>query len=108
MIKYLIGLGALAVVVIGYFLLVPVGNAPAPAPDLAVPAPEPAPDPAPSAIAPVAPDAVVSNDVAPASADEETLLEDMAADVRASLPSKVTDTLTLADVLFLPRMQIME
>ena len=32
----------------------------------------------------------------------------MAADVRESLPSAVTDTLTLTDVLFLPRMRIME
>ncbi len=65
------------------------------------------------AIAPVAPvvvtpEAIVSQDVAPVSPDEETVLEDMAADARESLPSAVTDTLTMTDALFLPRMRIME
>jgi len=101
MMKYLIGVGALVVVVIGYFLLVPAGNPPAPptAPVAVAPTPEPAP-----VAAPVAPVAVV----APVSPDEEALLEQMASDARASLPSAVTDTLTQTDALFLPRMRIME
>ena len=105
MMKYLIGLGALALVaVVGYFLLVPAGGPPAPAPE-----PEPAPSVAPS----VAPTPVVPQDDAPASAepaspDEEAVLENMAADIRENLPMAVTDTLTLTDALFLPRMRIME
>lgn len=100
MMKYLIGLGGLLVVVVGgYILLVPevdpqetpqvpvvVDTTPEPAPD-----PDSAPDPSP------APDP-----------DAETLLEDMAADAREDLPRTVTDTLTLTDTVFLPRMRIME
>ncbi|WP_209428061.1 hypothetical protein [Pararhodobacter sp. SW119] len=104
MMKYLLGLGALVVVAVGYFLLVPTDDAPQPpaAPVTEAPATEPA------ATAPVAPDAVVTPNVAPASHDEEVLLADMAADAREDLPSAVTDTLTMTDALFLPRMRIME
>lgn len=105
MMKYLVGFGALVVVVVGYFLLAPSGNPPAtpPAPVAVAPTPEPAPVAAP-VTAPVAPVAIV----APVSPDEEALLEEMAADARESLPSAVTNTLTQTDALFLPRMRIME
>jgi len=98
MMKYLIGLGALVVVVAGYFLLVPAGNPPepAPAPVAVAPSPEPAPS------------AIVSQDVATVSPDEEALLEDLAAAAREDLPSAVTEALTMTDALFLPRMRIME
>lgn len=117
MMKYLFGLGALVVVVGGYFLLAPAANPPAPPPaPVAAPAPISAPDtpapvadPAPTAdSAPVAPVAIVPQQEAPVTPDEETLLEDMAADTRESLPSAVTGTLTMTDALFLPRMRIME
>ena len=100
MMKYLLGLGALGVVVIGYFVLVPAGppTIPAPAPDA------PAPDPAPV----VAPDPVLPDEAAPVTASDEALLEEMAADVRENLPEDVTETLTLTDAVFLPRMRIME
>jgi len=105
MIRYLIGLGAVAVVVVAYFLLGSSGNRPtAPTAPVAVaPTPEPAP-----VAAPVAPEAVASQDIAPVSRSEEALLEEMAAEARENLPSAVTDTLTLTDALFLPRMRIME
>jgi len=108
MMKYLVGFGALAVIVAGYFLLAPSGNPPAtsPAPVAVAPTSQPAP-----IAAPVAPEAIVSQDVAPVAPvvpDEEALLEEMAADARESLPSTVTGTLTQTDALFLPRMRIME
>ncbi len=106
MMKYLVGLGALVVVVVGYFVLVPAQTPPAPPPAVAPVAT--APEPAPAATAPVAPVAVVAQDAAPVTADEEALLEEMAADARESLPSAVTETLTLTDALFLPQMRIME
>lgn len=101
--KYLLWIGALAVVVIGYFLLVPAGSPPIPAPAPEAPAPE-APAPAPTAEpAPETPEAAP-----PVTASEEALLEEMAADVRENLPEAVTETLTLTDAMFLPRMRIME
>lgn len=105
MMKYVIGLGVLVVVLLGYFLLLAAEDPPTatPASVATAPAPEPAP-----AAAPVAPVAIASQDVAPVSPDEEAVLEDMAADARETLPSAVTDTLTLTDALFLPRMRIME
>ena len=54
------------------------------------------------------PETTVSQDEVPVSADEEVSLEDMAASARESIPTAVTDTLTLTDALFLPRLQIME
>lgn len=102
--KYLIGLGILVVAVIGYFVLVPAANPPAPAPQVAEPVTEPATAPPPPPAEPVE----TAEEAAPAAPDEETLLETMAADTRESLPSAVTDTVTLNDALFLPRMRIME
>ena len=92
MMKYVVGLGALGAVAVGYFLLFPAADPPAPTPPTA----------------PVAPVATESQDVAPASPDEEAMLADLAADLREGLPSAVTDTLTLTDALFLPQMRIME
>ena len=102
--KYLIGLGALVLVVVGYFLLVPTGDqtTQAPAPDVA------SPDTVPTAPPLVAPEAIIPDEAAPTAPDEEALLEEMAAAVRESLPEAVTQTLTLNDALFLPRMRIME
>lgn len=104
--KYLVGIGALVVVGVAYLLLAPAANppAPAPAPDATIPAAERAP-PAP---APFAAPSVVPEDAAPAARDDETVLRDMAADVREALPVTVTDTLTMTDARFLPRMWIME
>jgi len=96
MMKYLIGLGGLVVVVVGgYILLVPEETSQqAPSVPLAVETETtPADDPAPA------------SDPAP---DAETVLEDMAADARENLPEDLTDTVTLTDALFLPRMRIME
>lgn len=95
MMKYLIGVGALVLALGGYFVLVPEETPPEQAS-------------APDAQQARAPEAVVpANEPVPA-ATPEASLETMAADVRESLPSSVTDTLTLTDVLFLPRMRIME
>ncbi|MFU8863059.1 MAG: hypothetical protein ACNA7O_04035 [Rhodobacterales bacterium] len=106
MTKYFIGLGILVVAVIGFFLLAPPNDPPAPMPDVAEPAAvPPAAAPAPETAAPA--DAVTA-EVTPATPDEETLLETMAADTREGLPTAVTDTVTLNDALFLPRMRIME
>lgn len=104
MMKYLIGLGALVVAVTGYFILVPADNEPVLEPDVTLPTSKPAPVPA----APVAPAEIVARNVPPAPTDEDTLLENMAADTRESLPTAVTGTVTLTDALFLPRMRIME
>ena len=54
------------------------------------------------------PETTVSPDEVLVSANEEVSLEDMAAFARESIPTAVTDTLTLTDALFLPRLQIME
>lgn len=107
MMKYLIGLGVLIAVVVAYFLLVPVDTPPAPEPASEPAASAPAPEPEPQA-APAAPEAITPSDTASEAPDEEALLEEMAADARESLPSAVTDTLTLTDALFVPRMRIME
>lgn len=104
MMKYLVGLGVLIVVGIGYFLLAPADNAPVPEREFAVPASKPEPAPA----APVAPAEIVARKVPLVPSDEDKLLEDMAADTRESLPRAVTGTVTLTDALFLPRMRIME
>ncbi len=101
MFKYLIGLGALVVAVTGYFLLVPADNAPVPERDDAVPAPKLAP-------APAAPEEIVEPNVSPAPTDEDSLLDEMAANTRESLPTAVTATVTLTDAIFLPRMRIIE
>jgi len=109
MMKYLLGLGAVVVVAVGYFLVAPARTPQTPAPVAVAPAPIAAPTaPAPTAPAPVAPVAILPQDAAPVSPDEEALLQSMAADARENLPSAVTDTLTMTDALFLPRMRIME
>ncbi|MFA8385390.1 MAG: hypothetical protein ACEPO2_07180 [Pelagibaca sp.] len=111
MMKYLVGLGALAVVTLGYFLLVPSVDAPAPMPESAVRAPDaaaPAPVTDQANRGPVAPIVIAAENVASALEDEEAALEDMALKAREGLPSAVTNTLTLEDAFFLPRMRIME
>lgn len=111
MLKYLVGLGALAVVTLGYFLLVPSVDTPAPMPESAVRAPDatvPAPETEQADRAPTAPIAIAAEDVASAFEDEEAALQEMASKAREGLPSAVNDTLTLEDAFFLPRMRIME
>jgi hypothetical protein len=103
--KYLVGAVAIVVIAVGYLLLFS-GGPPAPVPDSAVTAPAAAPAAEPAA--PVAPEATALPQAAPVPQDEDAFLEDMAADTRESLPSRVTDTLTMTDALFLPRMRIME
>lgn len=100
--KYLIGLGALVVVVVGYFALVPADR---PAAPVSAPAPTTT---APTAPAPVAPAAITPTDATPAIRDDNAVLEDMVAGVRDSLPSVISDTLTMTDAIFLPRMRIIE
>ena len=97
MMKYLLGVGILIVGAAGYFLLVPAGSPPVPATD-----------PAPSATAPSAPEAAVPAVSEAEPTDDDTLLEEIAADARESLPRAVTDSLTMTDAVFLPRMRIME
>ncbi len=106
MVKYLVGLGVLVVVGAGYILLIPAGDTPAPPALPVAEAPSQATEPA--ATTPMVPDAAVRQAIEPAPSDEEVLLAEMAADIREGLPMAVTDTLTLNDALFLPRMRIME
>jgi hypothetical protein len=105
MMKYLIGIGALVVIVVGYVMLVPEGNsrAPSPARVAEVPGPRPAP-----VAAPVEPPTIIAQDVAPTPPGEDALLEEMAADARERLPSAISGTLTQTDARFFPRMRIME
>lgn len=107
MIKYVVGFGAVIVVVVGYFLFVSADSSPIAAPERvtdAVPA-EPSPVVTPSAPDPVAVTVAESPTV---DIEEGVLLEEMAAATRETLPEAVTDTLTLTDAVFLPRMRIME
>jgi len=104
--KYLLGMGAIVLIALGYFVFFS-GGPPALETDVALTAPDVA-GPAAEPAAPVAPEAIVLQEAAPVSQDEEAFLEDMAADTREDLPSPVTDTLTMTDALFLPRMRIME
>lgn len=101
MMKYLIGLGAVSIVFIGYLVLMPTPESPAPAT-------EPAAEITPPVAAPVAPEAITPEDTATSPVDDDELLEEMAADVREGLPSVIGETLTMTDALFLPRMRIME
>lgn len=64
---------------------------------------EPAP-----VVTPNAPDRITAAESPAASLDEEAMLDEMAAATRERLPEAVTDTLTLTDAVFLPRMRIME
>lgn len=101
--KYIFGIGVLVAAVAGYLLLVAPGDPPVP-----VPQPEPA---APEPVRPpetVAPQAAAPEAVAPVDQDPQSLLEEMAADFRDALPEAVSETLTLTDAVFLPRMRIME
>lgn len=96
MMKYLIGLGGLVVVVLGGYILLDSEETSQQAPSVPIAA---------------EPKASSDDDPAPASdpaPDTETVLEDMAADARENLPEDLTDTVTLTDALFLPRMRIME
>lgn len=75
--KYLVGIGVIAAILVGYFLLAP------------------------------SPSAVVSpND--PIAAEVEQSLEDIVALKRESLPTVLSDAVTLNDAVFFPRMRIME
>lgn len=76
--KYLIGIGAIVAGVVAYLLLVP------------------------------SPTSVVSQDDPIATAQVEQSLEDMVALKRESLPTAISDTVTLNDAVFFPRMRIME
>ncbi len=76
--KYLISLGVVVVIVVGYFLLAP------------------------------SPSAVVSQNDPIATAQVEQSVEDMVALKRESLPTALSDTVTLNDAVFFPRMRIME
>ncbi len=76
--KYLIGLGAVLAAAVGYFLLSP---------------PSPA---------------VISQNDADSTVEAELVLEDIVASVREGLPAAITDTLTLNDAVFFPRMRILE
>jgi hypothetical protein len=76
--KYLISLGVIVVIVVGYFLFAP------------------------------SPSAVVSQNDQIAAAQAEQSLEDMVALKRESLPAALSDTVTLVDAVFFPRMRIME
>jgi hypothetical protein len=107
MTKYLLGLAALIALVLGYLALAPDPTAPV-APPAAPEAPAAAPEP-PAAQAPAAPPAPAAAPApAPAPLGEDESLEQIAAAARESLPATVSDSLTLADVVFLPRMRIME
>lgn len=106
--KFLIVLGGLIMVVAaGYVLMVPAGNPPATGTVIAPAEPEQPTD-APTAGIPVAPAAIVPEHVAPAVLGEEAVLEKMAAELRESLPLVISDSLTMTDAQFLPRMRIME
>lgn len=103
MTRYLIALGSLVLLVGVYFLLAPDPAPPAPDPAEPEPVAEPVPETLAPDPAPPAPEAA-----APLVVDEDTRLETLAAELRERLPEAVTDTLTLTDAVFLPRMRIME
>lgn len=98
--KYLIGLGALVVVVVGYLVLSLTEEPSEP--------PAPASQPAPTPAVPSAPEAIAPDETAAPALDENELLEQMVADVRERLPSTISDTLTMTDAVFLQRMRIVE
>ncbi|MBQ2262548.1 MAG: hypothetical protein II336_14405 [Loktanella sp.] len=91
MTKYLIALGVLIVAVVAYFIFAPATTPPSSESEPVTVAPS-VPEPVPAAEA----------------VDDDTRLEQIAADTRENLPSALTDTLTWTDALFLPRMRIME
>ncbi len=105
MMKYLLAIAAVAVLGLGYFVLAPDGGSIAP-----VSAPPPAT--APTAPAPVAPVAITPPDpttpAAPVAVDDNARLENMVAGVRQGLPTTLSDTLSMTDAVFLPRLRIIE
>lgn len=106
--KYLLALGGLIVAgVVGYFLLAPAGSPPV-TDTVIAPAEPDLPADAPAAEAPVAPVAIAPEDAASAALDDEAMLENVAAGLRDALPVAVSDSLTMTDARFLPRMRIME
>lgn len=108
--KYLIGVGALVVIAVVSFLLFSSPTpAPAPATTVATPSvPDAIPEPATAPQAASAPEKVALPAARPVPADQEEWLTALAANTRESLPSSVTDSLTMTDALFLPQMRIME
>lgn len=108
--KYLIGLGALVVIVVGAALFFS-RPAPAPAPAAVATAPA-APAAAPAIVTDpavaTAPETAALPSARPVPADQDERLQALAASTRESLPSSVTESLTMTDALFLPRMRIME
>lgn len=96
--KYLIGVGALVVIVVGSVLLFS-GPTPTPAADEpAAKAPEEA----------TAQETVTSPAQGPLPGAQDEWLLASAANTREGLPAFVTESLTMTDALFLPRMRIME
>lgn len=76
--KYLISLGVIVVIVVGYFLLA------------------------------ASPSAVISQSEPISVEQAEQSLDDIVALKRESLPTALSDTMTLNDAVFFPRMRIME
>ncbi|TGD66253.1 hypothetical protein EYC08_05055 [Tabrizicola sp. WMC-M-20] len=108
--KYLIGVGALVVIVVGAVLLFP-RPAPTPAPEVIVTAPTVPADEPESATAPAvftAPEMAAPPSARPVLADQDDWLRALAAKTRENLPTPVTDSLTMTDALFLSQMRIME
>lgn len=112
--KYLVGATALFVTVIVSFLVFSDGGNDRgnTVSDTRVTAPNDqasTPDQVLSAEVPAEPEVVPVQDttVVPL-VDQEAGLQEMAATARENLPSSVTDTLKMTDVVFLPRMRIME
>ena len=111
--KYLIGVGVLVVFVVGAAFLFS-RPTPAPAPGVvatvpAVPAAEP--EPVTSPAVPTAPEMAAmpsAPTVSSVPSDLDKWLQALAANTRESLPVSVTESLTMTDALFLPRMRIME
>lgn len=108
--KYLVGVGALIVVVVGAVLLF---SRPAPAPAPAVIATAPSvsvakPEASTEAEASTPPRTVALPAARPVPADQDEWLQSLAASTREGLPSRLTENLTMTDALFLPRMRIME
>ncbi len=108
--KYLIGVGALIVIVVGSLLLFPAPRQ-VPEPTAVVTAPgAPATGPA-TASAPeegTTPKVVAQPAEGSLTGAQDEWLLSLAASTRESLPASVSESLTITDALFLPRMRIME
>ena len=108
--KYLIGMSALVVIVIGSVFLFS-GPTPVPAPTAVVTAPGvPAAEAAPATASEkaIAPETVALPAQGLDSGAQDGWMQSLAANTRESLPASVTESLTMTDALFLPRMRIME